>query len=107
MQPNTPMVVSGQQKFAVPTPLSFSVSDSWMSVVSLFAFLIASILAIWLSSDIPTWAVVPFWFTAFGSGLGFLYELWLLLRKTPYQLLATPIGRFIQPIRLANLAPVF
>ncbi|MEZ6091840.1 MAG: hypothetical protein R3C05_28315 [Pirellulaceae bacterium] len=55
----------------------------------------------------PAWATAPFWFTAFGSGLGFLYELFLLIRRTPYQLLATPGGRFIQAIRLANLAPVF
>lgn len=107
MQSNTHITPAGQEKFTLPTPPTFSIADSWLSAGSLLAFFVASLLAILYLPDLPLWAVAPYWFTALGSGIGFLYETWLLIRKTPYQLLGTAMGRFIQTIRLGNIAFVF
>ncbi len=97
----------GQEKFTVPVPPVFRALDAWLSILSLLAFAVASVLAIVFSEGRPWWAVLPFWFTALGSAVGFGYESGLFLLGTPYQLLGTPRGRFVQMLRLGNLAPVF
>lgn len=107
MQSNTHITPPGQEKFTLPVPPKFGVVDSWLSAGSLLAFFVASVTAIVYLPSLPAWAVAPFWFTALGSGIGFLYETWLLLRNAPYQLLGTAMGHFIQTIRLGNIALVF
>ncbi|QDV81761.1 DUF3488 domain-containing protein [Planctomycetes bacterium TBK1r] len=107
MQANTQITPPGTEKFTLPVPPNFGVTDSFFSAASLLVFFVASVLAIAYLPLLPRWAVAPFWFTAFGSGLGFLYETWLLLRAAPYQLLGTAMGRVLQAIRLGNLAAVF
>ncbi len=107
VETNTDIARPGQEKFLRPKPPEFDRQQSWLSVLSLLLFLAASVSAIILGYRWPTWAVLPFWFTAIGSGVGFLYELWLVVSKQPYQLLGTPIGRLIQLLRIGNLAPVF
>lgn len=107
MQANTQITPPGTERFTPAVPPTFSVGDSFLSAGSLVVFLVASVLAIVFLPDLPGLAVAPFWFTALGSGIGFLYESWLLIRKAPYQLLGTAMGRFIQTIRLGNIALVF
>ncbi|QDT03107.1 hypothetical protein K227x_14870 [Rubripirellula lacrimiformis] len=107
MQANTHITPPGPEKFTLPVPPTFNTKDAWFSAGSLLVFFVASLLAIINLPDLPLWVGAPFWFTAFGSGIGFLYETWLLIRNAPYQLLGTAMGRFIQTIRLGNIAFVF
>ena len=75
MQSNTPVTPPGQEKFTLPTPPVFGTEESHYSALSLLAFLVVSMIAIRFSTAWPQWAVVPFWFTAFGSGIGLLQQL--------------------------------
>ena len=104
---NTPIVPPGQEKFSPPILPAFDHRDAWLSAISLLIFLASSVVAIVQSRGIPLWATGPFWFTTLGSGVGFVYEIALLLSGRPYQLLGTPRGRLIQTLRLGNLALVF
>ena len=58
------------------------------------------------SSALATWTWLPFAFSVFGAGLGFIFELVLLLRGTPFQQTLNSFTTFIRNIRLLNLAPV-
>lgn len=69
----------------------------------------------WLSSflppissatEIPVWAWLPFAFTIFGATLGWVFESYLVLQGHAFQQQRTKLNRFIQSIRLENLAPV-
>ena len=104
---NTDIARPGQEKFTFPKPPEFHRGEAWWSVISLLLFFVASVSAIVLGKAWPIWTLLPFWFTAIGSAVGFLYELWLVVSKQPYQLFGTPFGRFIQLLRGGNLAPVF
>ena len=101
------IVPPGHEKFTVPVRPVFSALDAFFSILSLLAFAVASLVAIVFGRDWPWWAVLPFWFTLAGSTVGFVYETWVFLWTQPYQLMGTAGGRFIQTLRLANLAPVF
>lgn len=104
---NTEIVPPGIEKFTLPELPSFSKAWSWLSALSLLILLIASVSAIQGLLD-QSWVVVaPFYVTALGSGLGLVYESWLIMQGQHYQLLGTPPGRIIQTVRIANLAPVF
>ncbi|GAA3918935.1 hypothetical protein GCM10022277_12820 [Litoribacillus peritrichatus] len=57
-------------------------------------------------AELAAWVWLPFLFTIFGSGVGFLYEATLLVTGHPFQLMRTKLGTFVQSIRFLNLAPV-
>lgn len=97
----------GHEKFTVPVRSVFSALDAFFSILSLLAFAVVSVVAIDFGRDWPWWTVLPFWFTLAGSTVGFVYETRVFLWDEPYQLMGTAAGRFIQTLRLANLAPVF
>jgi len=54
----------------------------------------------------PAWTWVPFLFTIFGSTLGFIFELSLIVAGTPFQQTKSPFTTTIQRVRFLNLAPV-
>ncbi len=58
------------------------------------------------NGGMATWVWIPFAFTIFGSTLGWVFELGLLLAGTPFQQQRTVFTRFISSVRLLNLAPV-
>ena len=113
-------------RFQVPTAPSFSVFGSLLSVLSLLLMTVLSvamflqltglgtayeIVPLAIFKDLPTgslasWTWIPFLFTIFGAGLGFLYELSLLVTGHPFQLFRNKFGQFVQSVRLLNLAPV-
>ena len=107
MNANTTITPPGVERFFVPPPPDFSWSWAVASALSLLVFLVASFFAIVTLNGSAWWITLPFWFTAFGSGIGFVYESWLLITKRPYQLFGSEIGRHIQTLRFGNLAPVF
>lgn len=57
-------------------------------------------------TDFAAWTWLPFAFTIFGSVLGWVFELGLLITGKPYQVTRTAFDRFITQVRLLNLAPV-
>ncbi len=113
-------------RFEKPVAPSFSVIGSLFSVLSLLLMTVLSVamflqltgqgqaydlIPLAIFKDLPTgalasWTWIPFMFTIFGAGLGFLYELTLLVTGRPFQLMSTKFGQFIQSIRFLNLAPV-
>src|SRR5208283_4138328 len=111
-------------RFERPRPPSYDTIGSILSIFSLLLMTILStIMATQLlnpainfgleflpppqaSSALATWAWAPFAFTVWGAGLGFIFELVLLLRGTPFQQTLNPFTTFIRNIRLLNLAPV-
>ncbi|MFO0693936.1 MAG: hypothetical protein U0230_10305 [Polyangiales bacterium] len=60
--------------------------------------------------DVPgglaAWTWLPFLFTIFGSTLGWLFELGLILSGTPFEQTKSPLATWTQRVRFANLAPV-
>lgn len=58
------------------------------------------------TTALAAWTWIPFAFTIFGSTLGWLFELGLLLAGTPFQQTKSPFTRLIQKFRFLNLAPV-
>lgn len=58
------------------------------------------------STPQPAWTWLPFAFTIFGSGLGGLFELGLILAGTPFQQTKSDLTAAIQRVRFLNLAPV-
>ncbi len=107
MSANIEIIPPGNEKFILPVPPEFSRIGPWLSAISLLLFAVASCVALAYSSELPIWAWAPFLFTAFGSILGFLYELWLIATFRPYQLFHSATGIFIQSVRAANLPFVF
>lgn len=113
-------------RFETPVVPSFSVFGSLLSVLSLLLMTVLSVamfmqltglgqaydvIPLAIFENLPTgelasWTWVPFLFTIFGAGLGFLYEGSLLVTGQPFQLMKTKFGQFIQSIRFLNLAPV-
>ena len=106
-QTNVPRVPPGMERFYVPPLPTFGFVWSVLSILSLAAFAATAVGALRLAESRPLWANVPFGLVVFGAGLGFLYELALLIRGEAYQLLKSPLGRLIQGIRGGNLAFVF
>lgn len=107
MESNTPITPPGKQKFTPPPAPVFNTFEACLSALSLLGFLGASVWSIVSLASAPWWAVLPFWFTALGSGIGFLYETSLIVARRPYQLFAPPYGILIQSLRFGNLALVF
>lgn len=113
-------------RFETPAVPDFSVFGSLLSVLSLLLMTVLSVamfmqltglgqaydlVPLAIFKDLPTgelasWTWVPFLFTIFGAGLGFLYEGSLLVTGHPFQLMRTKFGQFIQSVRFLNLAPV-
>lgn len=58
------------------------------------------------AANMAAWTWLPFLFTIFGSVLGMLFELGLLLSGHAFQQTRTKFGVFILNLRLLNLAPV-
>lgn len=54
----------------------------------------------------PAWTWLPFAFTIFGSTLGGLFELGLILAGTPFQQTKSKLTSAIERVRFLNLAPV-
>jgi len=89
-------------------PPVFSTFGALLSILSLFFM---SGLATWMLCQLcdekfASWAWLPFAFTIFGSGLGAIFELVLLLKGQAFQQGNTKFRRFIVSIRLMNLGPV-
>lgn len=57
-------------------------------------------------TQFSAWVWLPFAFTIFGSLLGWVFELGLLITGTPFQVARNGFTRFITQVRLLNLAPV-
>ncbi len=94
-------------KFNPPPMLNFSILASLMSAISLLLMALVSVAGFVSLNHLPTWVLAPFLFIMIGSTLGFLFETTLLLIGKPFQLQQSVKGRFIQKLRLANLAFVF
>ncbi|MCX7553692.1 hypothetical protein OS175_07360 [Marinicella sp. S1101] len=129
-QGNTPISYAIEARFKKPAEISYSIPGSLLSILSLLFMAVLSTLMYvqltepqqaflpWLSDLLPflkppktdsalaTWAWLPFAFTIFGSALGMIFELWLLLTGQAFQQTNTPFHRFIRNIRLLNLGPV-
>lgn len=107
--PGTPEIVPpGAEKFIPPPVPAFGLGPAVLSAISLMAFAAASVAAAaWLGGQGRWWTLAPFVVTAVGSGGGFLYEGWLILRGRPFALFGSPSGRAVQALRAGNLALVF
>ena len=119
-----------EERFIRPVPVIYSKFGSLLSILSLLFMAVLSSLMYfqlvhpeqaflpWLSDLLPflkppevnsalaTWAWLPFAFTIFGSVVGMLFELWLMLTGQQFQQTNTPFHTFIRNIRLLNLGPV-
>ena len=104
---NTEVVPPGMEKFKRPHFPTFGGIAPWYSVASLLGFFVASVMGIWWLSDQPRTIRFPLYCTAVGSGLGFLFELWLIASGRPYQLFMSKGGRFIQSMRSTNYGVCF
>lgn len=93
-------------KFERPMPINYSVGASILSILSLL--LLGGLSAYYYKQiqEYPLWVVLPFLFTIFGSGVGALLEVGLLLSGTPFQLTKNSWTTFITRIRLWNLGPL-
>ena len=107
MSSNTKIVPPGIEKFTLPDFPIFTGNGPWFSVLSLLGFLIASVAGIVALGESSIWLRLPLYFTALGSGIGFLFELWLIASGRPYQLFASKGGRFIQSLRAFVMVFVF
>lgn len=107
MIPKTDITPPGMEKFTLPEVPEFRGRGPWLSVLSLLGFLIASVAAFLFTAEFPSWIRAPFLFTAIGSGIGLLYELWLIASGRAYQLYVTPGGRIVQWLRAAVLVLVY
>ena len=106
MNSNTTIVPPGIEKFTPPEVPVFRGSGPGLSVLSLLGFFIASV-ALFCFLESPLWSRAPFCFTAIGSGIGFVYELWLIASGRAYQLFVTPGGRIVQWLRASVLVLVY
>ena len=117
---------STAQRFILPIPATYSTLGSIFSALSLLLMTVLSVamfmqmtgtgqaynlIPLAIFEGLPTakqatWTWLPFLFTIFGAGLGFLYESFLILTGHPFQLMRTKLGMFIQSVRFLNLAPV-
>ena len=104
VQSNTTFIPPGAEKFIAPPPPVFPVGEAVLSAVSLLVFTGISLYALTTLRDAAWWKQAPFAFTALGSGLGFLYEAYLLAQGRPYQLFGSKAGRRIQQLRAGILA---
>jgi hypothetical protein len=119
-----------EARFQKPAPPIYSKFGSILSILSLLFMAVLSTLMFfqlyqpgeaffpWLSNifaflkppktnlPLASWALLPFAFTIFGSVLGMLFELWLLITGQWFQQTNTKFHTFIRNIRLLNLAPV-
>ncbi len=111
-------------RFKKPIPLVYGTGGSILSILSLlFMTVLSVIMTVQLinpanniglgflpppqaSSALAMWTWIPFVFSIIGAGLGFVFELILLLRGTPFQQTENQFSTFIRNIRLLNLAPV-
>ncbi len=107
MTSNTSIVPPGIEKFTLPDFPVFTGNGPWFSVLSLLGFLIASIFGIVTLTESSFWLRLPLFCTALGSGIGFVFELWLIASGRPYQLFASKGGRFIQSMRALVMVGVF
>lgn len=131
-----PLETEPELRFVVPERPTFPLLGSLASVVSLVAMsalstlmflaLLAAgspevrqvlerlvgdgILRLLRVPEVPgglaAWTWLPFLFTIFGSTLGFLFELGLILSGTPFDQTKSPLATWTQRVRFANLAPV-
>ena len=95
MTPNTEILQPGSEKFTLPEIPEFKGTGPWLSVLSLLGFLVVSVTAFVRSPELPFWIRAPFLFTAIGSGVGFVYELWLIASGRAYQLFVSRGGRSV------------
>lgn len=58
------------------------------------------------TTALPAWTWLPFLFTIFGSTVGWLFELSLILAGTPFQQTKSVATATVQRVRFLNLAPV-
>ena len=93
-------------RFTMPVPPNFPVFASLLSVLSLVLMSGLSIYFYLQLKGEPWWVQLPFIFTIFGGSLGALFELWLLVTGTPFQMMRSKFSTFIQMIRFVNIAPV-
>jgi len=54
----------------------------------------------------PLWVLMPFILTIYGSTLGWLFELCLLVFGVPFQMAKTQLSRGVVKFRVLNIAPV-
>lgn len=93
-------------RFKIPTPPSYSVLPSILSILSL---VLLSGTAVYFYLEIQEqslWITLPFLFTVFGGGIGALLELYVLLTGTPFQMMKSSFTKSIQMIRFLNISPV-
>ncbi len=114
-----------ERKFRRPDAPTFPIGGSILSILSLlFMTALSTIMLLqllyptepivswsWLQPPaadgaLAWWVWLPFAFTIFGAGLGFQFELALLVAGFPFQQLRTKFAAFLLHIRLLNLAPV-
>ncbi|MCY2977135.1 MAG: hypothetical protein NTU79_00490 [Planctomycetota bacterium] len=97
----TNITVPGIEKFVPPPPPVFEVDWARRSVASLALLFLVSIVC-WLSlSNRTTWFWLPFLLSTIGSGIGMVYEGWLLAKNQPYQLFGSMCGLRVQILRAA------
>ncbi|MEM7557814.1 MAG: hypothetical protein AAF394_01700 [Planctomycetota bacterium] len=101
------IVRPGEEKFTLPEIPVFSERGPWWSALSLLLFFITSFVGFRYLSDASFWLRLPLLFTMIGSGIGFVYELWLIASGRPYLLFLTANGRLVQMLRAVVLVFVF
>jgi len=125
-----PIHYADEVRFQKPLQPTYSILPSIFSILSLlFMASLSSIMFIqlinpgatglaWLgdlftflkppqaAANMASWTWVPFLFIIFGSVLGMLFELGLLVTGHAFQQTRTKFGVFILNLRLLNLAPV-
>lgn len=107
MNTNTEIVPLGIEKFTLPDPPVFTGNGPLWSTLSLLGFCVASLVALFCTPELPMLARAPFLFTALGSAVGFVYELWLIASGRPYQLFVSAGGRTVQAVRALIFVFVF
>lgn len=113
-----------QSRFDRPVPPVFGAGGSILSIGSLLVMSGLSAVMLWklivpgaaplggllpdpvATGAMPTWVWLPFAFTVFGATIGWMLELGLLIKGTPFDQGRNRFTSFVRQIRLLNLAPV-
>ncbi len=124
----TPIRYAEEVRFQKPIAPTFGYPGSALSILSLLVLaavatilwgqlknpgavtaggFLPSILApLSATSGLAAWTWIPFLFTMFGAGIGFVFELGLMLAGIPFQQARNGFTIFVRSVRLLNLAPV-
>lgn len=123
-EPQLDIQYADAARFHRPDPPVFGTGGSILSLLSLlFMTTLATIMVMQLlnpgynaglgflpspeaNGPLAPWVWLPFAFTIFGAGLGFVFETGLLVNGTPFQQGLNRFTTFIRSLRLLNLAPV-